>query len=316
MSVWHFLLEKFLSGHRVVLLYVLESNGSSPGRQGFKMGVSSDNEICGTIGGGIMEHKFVELARSQLSQRATASTLHKQIHDKSASENQSGMICSGDQTIFLHHVQEQDIPHLEFICDAVTKKDDAAIVLNESGIAFSTDSPTLPFVFKLDAPRFELIEGTAPHNFLHVIGGGHCSLALCKLMREMDFHISLYETRSELNTVHQNSFADEIHILESYSDITGLINSGDNVYLVIMTFGYRTDDEALRALAGKSFRYLGMLGSKNKVAKMRSEYESERFDSKLLEQLHSPIGIQIKSETATEIAVSIAAEIISIKNKS
>lgn len=54
----------------VMLLYVLESKGSSPGRQGFMMTVNANGEISGSLGGGIMEHKFVELAKSKLKQAA------------------------------------------------------------------------------------------------------------------------------------------------------------------------------------------------------------------------------------------------------
>jgi xanthine dehydrogenase accessory factor len=81
-----------------------------------------------------------------------------------------------------------------------------------------------------------------------------------------------------------------------------------------MTFGYRTDDIALRALINKKFRYLGVLGSKAKIAKMFSDYKAEGWSEERLSQIHAPIGINIKSQTPEEIAVSIAAEIIKVKN--
>ena len=85
--------------------------------------------------------------------------------------------------------------------------------------------------------------------------------------------------------------------------------------MVIMTFGYRSDDIALRALLKKQFKYIGMLGSRNKIEKMLKEYRSENIDESLLKQVHAPIGLQIKSQTTDEIAISIAAEIIAVKNK-
>src|SRR5258706_11525010 len=80
----------------VMLLYVLESSGSSPGRQGFFMAVNANGEMEGSIGGGIMEHKFVEMARERLlavSHEPLAADIKKQFHDKVAAKNQSGMIC-------------------------------------------------------------------------------------------------------------------------------------------------------------------------------------------------------------------------------
>jgi xanthine dehydrogenase accessory factor len=59
MEVWEFIQDKLSSAQQVMLLYVLESEGSSPGRKGFKMAVTVDGKICGTIGGGIMEYKLV-----------------------------------------------------------------------------------------------------------------------------------------------------------------------------------------------------------------------------------------------------------------
>jgi xanthine dehydrogenase accessory factor len=68
MEVWQFIYDKFTAQVNIMLLYVLQSEGSSPGRQGFKMAVAADNSFCGSIGGGIMEHKFVEMAKAILQQ--------------------------------------------------------------------------------------------------------------------------------------------------------------------------------------------------------------------------------------------------------
>src|ERR1051325_9012711 len=105
LSVWRLIVDSLQKNIPVMLLYVLESKGSSPGRQGFFMAVNAKEEMEGSIGGGIMEHKFVEMANDQL--RAANNELHagsikKQFHDKTAAKNQSGMICSGEQTILLY----------------------------------------------------------------------------------------------------------------------------------------------------------------------------------------------------------------------
>jgi xanthine dehydrogenase accessory factor len=98
MDVWDFITNKYTTGVPVILLYVLHSEGSSPGRQGFKMAVAADRELCGSIGGGIMEHKFVEMAKAKLIHDTSFPGIYRQVHNKSSGE-QSGMICSGEQTI-------------------------------------------------------------------------------------------------------------------------------------------------------------------------------------------------------------------------
>jgi xanthine dehydrogenase accessory factor len=133
-------------------------------------------------------------------------------------------------------------------------------------------------------------------------------------MSAMDFYIHLYDTREGLNTMERNEFANEKKIISNYAELAQLISSGKNNYVVIMTFGYRTDDEAVKALMNKEFKYIGLLGSKKKIEKMFADYRNEGISEELLHKIHSPIGIQIKSETPEEIAVSIAAEIIKAKN--
>ena len=157
-------------------------------------------------------------------------------------------------------------------------------------------------------------EKTGYKNYLFIIGGGHCALAFSKLMRSMDFYITLYEERENLHTVQQNEYAHEINIIDDYTGLSQLIPSGPNQYVVIMTFGYRTDDIALRALINKQFNYLGVLGSKTKMEKLFSTYRSENIAEELLARIHTPIGVSINSQTPEEIAISIAAEIIQTKN--
>ena len=105
-----------------MLLYVLESTGSSPGRQGFVMAVNELGEMEGSIGGGIMEHKFVEMAKEQLKGRVSRpgdTILKRQIHDKAAAKNQSGMICSGEQVNFLYQMRNEDTPNVECVLNCL-----------------------------------------------------------------------------------------------------------------------------------------------------------------------------------------------------
>jgi len=318
METWEFILKKKSFGIRVVLLYVLESKGSSPGRQGFKMAVASDGEIFGTIGGGIMEHKFVELAKSQLLiKQDYTSEIVKQIHDKSASRNQSGMICSGEQTLFLYEIKKEELSDVISLINSLKSNKNGTLRLTPDRLAFIEQTPQENYFLDLKEELNDFIyeEKTGLKNILHIIGGGHCALAFSRLMSRMDFYIHLYDEREHLNTIAKNSFVHEKHILTSYKQLFNAVQSATNAYVVIMTFGYRTDDMALRALLGKSFKYIGLLGSKIKIEKMFEEYKKENLDDSLLKQIKAPIGIFIKSESVEEIAVSIAAEIISIKNR-
>ena len=299
-----------------MLLYVVESSGSSPGRQGFSMAVNLAAEMEGSLGGGIMEHKFVEMAKDRLAEEITEISIHKQIHNKTATAHQSGMICSGEQTILLYTLQQHDVVAVQAIITSLEKNKNGLLQLSPAGINFqegSSDDVNTRFVMTTPNDWFYR-EMIGYKNHLFIIGGGHCALALSRIMQQMDFYIHLFENRKQLKTMVQNNFVHEKEVLDDYEELAGRIDSGSHHYIVIMTFGYRTDAVALRALIDKNSRYLGLLGSKAKTGKMLEDFRKEGFDETLLKRIHAPVGIPIRSQTPEEVAISIAAEIIQVKN--
>ena len=299
-----------------MLLYVLESHGSSPGRQGFAMAVTASGTMEGSIGGGIMEHKFVELAKEKLQTQPSELSIRTQYHDKKAAQNQSGMICSGEQTILLYQLQSDDEPVVQAIVTCLDQHGNGLLSLSPSGIAF-TDRVTPGFDFKFvrqSADEWVFQERLGYKNELFIIGGGHCALALSRLMSQMDFYIRLYDDRPDLHTVQLNDSVHEKITVKTYYDLTNLIPPGNNHYVVIMTFGYRTDDLAIRALLNRSFRYVGVLGSQTKIDTLFATYRDEGVSDEVLSQIHAPIGIPMHSQTPEEMAISIAAQIIQVKN--
>jgi xanthine dehydrogenase accessory factor len=319
--IWNLVSKSLCQNIPVMLLYVLESRGSSPGRQGFSMAVNLSGEMEGSIGGGIMEHKFVETAKERLKNverrmsNDEQNSIRKQVHDKSAAKDQSGMICSGEQTILLYEVKQSDLPAIESLLASLEKNENGMLQLSPGGIKFSAAIPAYNFLFQMKSEEDWIYEEKMGYkNQLSVIGGGHCALAFSKLMSGMDFYIRVYDERKNLKTMNENNAVHEKHIVSDYSELKQLVNGSHDHYLVIMTFGYRTDDIALRALMGKEFKYMGLLGSRAKIAKMFDDYKKEGISDETLQRIHSPVGLAIKSQTPEEIAVSIAAEIIKVKN--
>ncbi len=315
-AVWRLISNSLQRQIPVMLLYVLQSSGSSPGRQGFLMAVNILGEMKGSIGGGIMEHKFVEMAKEKLNQQTQIIDLKQQFHDKKAAKNQSGMICSGEQTLLLYPIKKTDAVFIGQILECLNANQNGLLRLSPQGLEFEKYVPNDNFFFNIENENEWIYkEKLGYKNHLFIIGGGHCSLALSKLMNGLDFYIEVFDDRSELNTLNENEFAHQKTIVKSYSELSDLIQSGKSNYVVIMTFGYRTDDLALKALLDKNLKYLGILGSQTKIKEMFDSYVEAGIPVERLDQIHSPIGIQIKSQTPEEIAVSIAAEIIQVKNE-
>lgn len=317
MQVWKLLQTSLQQDIPAMLLYVLESNGSSPGRQGFSMAVNAAGEMAGSIGGGIMEHKFVEMAKQHLHNSAgTSPSVKKQVHDKKAAKDQSGMICSGDQTMVLYPLRETDGDAVAAIIGCLEAYTNGRLELSPSGLMFSEDIPATNYSFNLTSPTDWLyVEKLGYKNHLHIIGGGHCALAFSQLMSGMDFYIHLYDDRQNLHTIQQNNYVHEKTIVDDYTQLKDMVTDGKHHYVVVMTFGYRTDDLAIQALLEKSFTYFGVLGSAKKIEKLFSDYIAEGISEALIQNIHAPIGLPIHSHTPQEIAVSIAAEIIQVKNQ-
>ena len=313
MGVWEFILDKLNASIPVLLLYVLESEGSSPGRQGFKMAVAADGTFSGTIGGGIMEHKLVEKARQMLTENETKVSLMRQYHDKQQTSNQSGMICSGSQLNAFIPLAIKDAIIVKYLTGGQQK----IIQLSTKGISLRDAIPqdkNYDLEFRNEDDWF-YSEKLNQQPVIHIIGGGHVSLALSQQMSFLGFFIKVYDDRAGLNTIEENQFANEKHFVEDYSKLEDTIQASTDDYVVIITFGYRSDKIVLKQLLDKKFAYIGLIGSNKKIESLFEELEKEGIAPVRWKHVFAPIGINIFSKTAPEIAVSIAAEIIREKNK-
>lgn len=328
LELWQFIDERLKKGESVMLLVVAESSGSSPGRQGYKMAVAGDGELFGSIGGGVMEVNLVEESRRVLRDAETgrrgeagASTLTEQVHRKNT-EHASGMICSGQQTVISFRLSRSHLTTVEMIIGSLVRRDGISIELTDKEFCIAGHPPAIGGTDKkLDTTfqkrsdkEFLYTQHLGFANKLFIIGGGHCALALSEIMSKMDFHISLFDDRPELNTIEKNRFAHEIKIIDGYDHIGDHVAEGERSYVVVMTLGYVSDGQAIRSLIDKQFKYFGVLGSNAKMTTMLRELVKEGVPRAMLDRIRTPVGIPIHSRTPEEIAVSIAAEIISVKN--
>ena len=315
-KIWQFAAERLKRDESVTLLVVAESSGSSPGRRGFKMIVAND-ELCGSIGGGVMEVRLAELAKveRQKAKGENKSAVIEQVHRKN-SPHSSGMICSGEQTVIFFELNPAHLKTVRKIINSLKIIEPKTLRISNSEIQIGdTQTGDSDFSFdQVSESRFFYKEKLGFKNKLYIIGGGHCALALSELMSKMDFHISLFDDRADLNTLAKNEFVHHKQMIDSYENIGEFIQSGANVYVVVMTLGYKFDEIVIRRLFDKDFKYFGVLGSKAKMKILLKNLEKEGFDPERLKKIHTPIGLPINSQTPEEIAVSIAAEIIAVKN--
>lgn len=330
---WQRLLQAVEADERCVLLCVVESIGSSPGRAGFKMFVTSSGAMHGSIGGGSMEHKLVELARSLMSSSTGSPSddparisrspfLKRQIHQPGIGQDRSGMICSGEQTVAFYHVHPVHQRVLTDIARQETTGGPVDLILHSSGFRLAASGS--PSLLRADAPADEAGDPAGELGWRYriplsdqariaIIGGGHVGTALSRTMNQLGFHVVQYDHREGLNTMEANPWAHGKHVVD-FDRIAEHVPDDPALFIALVSYGYRTDEVCLRALIRRRYRYLGMLGSTEKVGTLFSTMRQDGYTKEELARVHAPIGLPIHSRTPGEIAVSIAAEIIRLKN--
>jgi len=305
-----FAIESLDQGLHTVMLYVAESNGSSPGRQGFSMAVNEHGVFRGTIGGGIMEVKLVELAIDLCKKKEKTPILKHQYHDKSHAKNQSGMICSGAQHVVLMPLKWKDSVGFK----KMLKKDsDHYVRCDEKGLSFK-EGDVEPNFKVHDEQSFELTAILDRQQTIHVFGAGHVGMALYEQLTLLDYQVEIYDNRAQFPHITDKLLAKNIRQID-YSNLKAHCNFGENDMAIIVSFSYREDQIILKQLYQQAFSYIGMMGSDAKIQQLLNECIEEGIPEADLAHVHTPIGVQIYSKTAKEIAVSIAAQIILEKNK-
>jgi len=157
------------------------------------------------------------------------------------------------------------------------------------------------------------IEPIEPSPELYIVGAGHVGFHLAKLAHEVGFRVHVVDDREKFANADRFPHAAEV-VAEDIPVWIARSNIPAHAYVVIVTRGHTNDLEALRALAPRELRYLGLIGSRAKVARIYDQLVSDQMPSELLKHVHAPIGLDIGAVTPQEIAVSILAELIAVKH--
>lgn len=158
-----------------------------------------------------------------------------------------------------------------------------------------------------------LIETFGASSRLYIIGAGHCAMELSELAGRCGFAVTVIDDRPEWASREKHPRA-SVAVCGDYSGIGNHVGFSEEAFIVIMTHQHAHDEEALRACLDKRWRYLGMIGSQRKVGLLFDKLASEGVSREILARVSSPIGIDIGSQTPAEIAVSIAAQLILVRN--
>ncbi len=302
-ELWKQALRLIENRQPATLVTVVDGVGSVPGKPGAKM-VVSPLEGVGTVGGGVAENEMC--ARARAISEPTLLTFNHAGQDAQS-------FCAGVQTFALLPLTASDSGVLSTIVTTLNEDGCGALRLSGAGLSFTAGEQT-PSCLEKHGDKWTFCETLGKLDTLFVVGGGHVSLALSRVMATLPFRIVVLDDREGLPTMQENVFAHSTRVI-AFADVADHVLEGERSFAVIMTYGHSDDQDVLERLVGLRLRYLGMMGSAAKVRQIFANLERKGVPRAQLERVHSPVGLAIASHTPAEIAISIAAEIIRTRNK-
>ena len=311
MNIWNKIHQQIQQNNSIYLLTVIESTGSAPGRRGFKMMVAENELLYGSIGGGIMEFNLVEQAKELLKNNSNSSLLVKQVHRGDAQSSNSGMICSGSQTIVLTPLSKKDAV---VIASCIESQQMIEITQKGMGLINIESVEVCDIQSDIQSEKhWRFTELLHQKPVAHIFGAGHVSVPTSELLTQVGFDVMLYDNRENINTFNENNKVLSKQLV-SYDNILDELNINAKDYVLLMTHKFVEDKLLLSQLLDKELKYFGVLGSQNKINVMFTALLNEGFKQTVLDKVHAPIGLDINSQTTQEIAVSIVAEVIKVKD--
>lgn len=335
----------------MVLATVTGTRGSTPQKPGSSALFDQSGLVAGTVGGGVLEGKVSKRAMECLK---TGKPLHLEFNLDSDAEGGEDALCGGVISILVDpclsgHIKaftdlkiawKERIPGI--LLTLASNPDSPEISVRRYWITRETTKsapkPLIPFLeneierLTADPASCDLMELKHPINGIEpsqviiaepvlpmprliIAGAGHIGKALSHLAVMLDFDITVIDDRNEYANTENLPYADHI-INDNIGKAVSEIKKGKDAYIVIVTRGHRDDANALKACIGTDAAYIGMIGSRTKVALMKKEFIEKGWATPAQwDNVFTPIGLDINSRTVEEISVSIAAQLILVKNK-
>ena len=270
----------------VVLASVLSTRGATPRKRGARM-LIGPNWSEFSIGGGLAEARVLLAARALLERQDQAEL--QQI-DLTGGSGSAG-VCGGSMLLALRRWSTSgDGPNTARAAQI------AAALSNGRSVELSGDDVG-------DASGAGVIHANAR---LLIVGGGHCGAALCELAKSLDFDLWLFDPRPEFAQALQ--FPGARALSGDFAQLRLALETSRDIYAVLLNRDFHSDVNTLRVLAGAPFAFLGMMGSRKRIAAVRAELSAE--DAQSLAVLQAPVGMEIGAQTPHEIAISVLAHLI------
>ncbi|MCK4746273.1 MAG: XdhC family protein, partial [Bacteroidales bacterium] len=341
-NIYYSLLGELDKSKRIVLATILRTKGSAPQVPGASAVFSEDKLLAGTLGGGILEGDASHRAREVIKHNSSVVYEFDLNADISSEE---GAICGGTVKLLL----DAGVDKKRDVLIALNK----SLSLGKPGILATVipgkDGSSAERFWleygeikggqipgELKELREEItsclqkkicqyveksntfavfLEPVYPLPRLVIAGAGHIGKALSHMANLLDFEVTVIDNRPEYANPENIPEADHI-VVDSIGRAIGRISKSSDTHIVIVTRGHRDDADALRACIESDLPYIGMIGSKRKISLMRENFLSKGWATEeQFDRVHAPVGLEIGSRTVQEIAVSILAQLVQVRNR-
>jgi xanthine dehydrogenase accessory factor len=345
------ILELQHAGHQLVLATVAGSIGSTPQKPGSSALFDGSRLIAGTVGGGMVEARVQNLAQTK---RQTKESCYLKIQLNNNISDKEAAICGGEISVLMDANPEKWLPVFEEIKESMAERIPGILitmvtVLGEDKVIVdrywmtNMKKPSLDsrYLNRIEPEVKNILAAADPENFkqmkialpgkkqltlfllepifplpqLYIAGAGHIGKALSHLGKMLDFEVTIIDDRQEYANSDNLPDADHV-IVQDIGEAVEKIEKKHDTFIVIVTRGHNDDAKALKPCIGSDAGYVGMIGSKGKVAKMHAEFIQQGWaGEEQWNRIYTPIGLEIRSKTVEEIAISIAAQLVQVRNR-
>lgn len=282
------------TGETVALCTVVRTRGSTPQEKGAAMLVLRDGNTLGTLGGGCVEAEVRMRAQKLMNENQSRVLTFKLDHDYGWDD---GLVCGGIMDIAIQIIgSAESAAFISGVLETLNANQSAKL-----SIAV-LDEESKPANFEIEIP---------PTPRLIIAGAGHVGRALAGIAERMEFEITVIDDRPDCATSERFPAAE--CIVGDIEQELSRQHIDERTFVVIVTRGHKHDGRALAAVIGSKAAYIGLIGSKRKIRTILDDLHQQGASREQLDRVHAPIGLEIGAVTPSEIAVSIAAEMIAVR---
>lgn len=327
--------EALQRGEHLVLVTVVDSEGAVPRGAGARMLVSRAGRLAGTVGGGLVEYKSILLAQAMLSQAAPdRGSREENFALQQSGPDSLGMVCGGKVRVRLQELQNS--PALEASLSEIRTALEQAMPSLLVQDVEAGDNPFRVFYREAAAPdvrdqdkeqvqardkaavqRYReqpsryLLEDLVSPGIVYIFGGGHVAQALVPILTSVFFTCVVLEDREEFLDPSLFPEAKAVQRVD-FSAIDLQLTAAD--YACIMTRGHSYDLVLQEQVLHSPVRYIGVIGSRSKRRYVEEQLRQRGISDADLARVYTPIGVPVGGNTPQEIAISITAQLLQLRN--